>query len=378
VTASSYVISKELVKRGHEVTVFTTDVGNDPYSRLNVRDVNTLDGITVYYFKNISNILAFKHRILTPWKMLPALVRNIHRYDIVHINGLRNIHDIMAFFCAKNYDVPYIQQSHGDIPRIMAKKRLKWLIDVSFSYSLIKNAQKVIALNRWEAEQYKRIGVPEEKIAIIPNGINLSEYAELPPKGLFKRKFNIPESKKVILYLNRIDKIKGTDILVKTYAHLVKKMGYKDAILAIAGPDEGFLNEVKSIANALNVSDSIIFTGPLYGKNKLQAYVDSDVYLLSSRYETFPMTILEAYACSKPVIAFDVGGLKDLVIDRETGFLVEFGEVEKLAKSILNILNDENMAIRMGLRGKKFLKENFTIEKVVTSLEKIYNEVVSL
>jgi glycosyltransferase involved in cell wall biosynthesis len=94
-------------------------------------------------------------------------------------------------------------QVHGSLPRIGAKQQLKWIYDVLFGYRLLRDASKVIALTRVEAEQYRRMGVPEEKIAIIPNGIDLSEYAELPPKGVFKKKFNIPEDRKIILYLGQ-------------------------------------------------------------------------------------------------------------------------------------------------------------------------------
>jgi glycosyltransferase involved in cell wall biosynthesis len=100
------------------------------------------------------------------------------------------------------------------------------------------------------------------------------------------------------------------------------------------------------------------------------------MYALPSRYETFPMTLLEAYACGKPIVASRVSGLKDLVKDGETGLLFEPGNVEQLAKSIFNLLNGNDAAKEMGLKGKNFVRENFTIEKVVERLEKVYEEVV--
>jgi glycosyltransferase involved in cell wall biosynthesis len=114
----------------------------------------------------------------------------------------------------------------------------------------------------------------------------------------------------------------------------------------------------------------------LYGEDKLAAYVDSEVYVLPSRYEIWGMTVLEAYACGKPVVASKVGGLKDLVKDGETGLLFEPGNVEQLAKSIFNLLNGNDIAKKMGLKGKNFVRESFTIEKVVERLEKVYEEVV--
>ena len=376
VTTISYLVSKKLKERGHEVTVFTTDVGNNPHSRLKVRSTDMLDGVQVHYFKNINNLLAFKHRILSPLGMIPALIRNTRSYDIIHLNGLRNIHDIVGAYFAKKYRVPYVQQSHGDIPRVMSKKGLKWLNDALFSYRLIKNAARVIALNEWEAGHYKAIGVPKEKIAIIPNGIDLSTFLNLPPRGFFKKRFHVPENRKIILYLGRIDEIKGVDLLVRAYANLVRNMRYENTILVIAGPDEVFLNKIKSLAISLDILNSILFTGPLYGEDKLRAYVDSDIYVLPSKYETFPMSLLEAYACAKPVICSKVGGLKDLVINGVTGFLVEPTNTKELAEKMLYLLDNNDKAKEMGVKARRLVEEKFSIDKVVSRLEILYEEVL--
>jgi len=219
--------------------------------------------------------------------------------------------------------------------------------------------------------------VPEDKIAIIPNGIDLSEYAELPPKGVFKKKFNIPEDKKIILYLGRIHITKGIDFLVRAYAYLINEMHFKDAVLVIAGPDDGYLKEVRELTDRLGVSKRVLFTGPLYGRDKLEAYVDSEFYVLPSRYETFPMTILEAYACGKPVIASNIGGLRELVDDGKTGLLIDVGDVDQLARAIFSLLNNEVEIKEMGSMGRQYVKSNFSIEKVVEKLEKVYEEVSS-
>jgi len=153
-------------------------------------------------------------------------------------------------------------------------------------------------------------------------------------------------------------------------------MHFKDAVLVIAGPDDGYLKEVQELTNSLGVSKHVLFTGPLYGRDKLEAYVDSEFYVLPSRYETFPMTILEVYACGKPVIGSKVGGLRDLVADGETGLLVDVGDVDQLAKAILSLLNNEMDIEEMGSIGRQYVKSNFSIEKVAEKLEKVYKEVV--
>ena len=102
------------------------------------------------------------------------------------------------------------------------------------------------------------MGVPEEKIAIIPNGIDLSEYASLPPEGSFKKKFGIKEKEKIVLYLGRIHKIKGIDILVKAFANVIKKL---DSVrLVVVGPDDGYLSELQALIKALRIEDNVLIT----------------------------------------------------------------------------------------------------------------------
>ena len=150
-----------------------------------------------------------------------------------------------------------------------------------------------------------------------------------------------------------------------------------DVKLVAVGPDDGYLGELKALVKTLKIEDKVVITGPLYGRDKLEAYVDADVYVLPSRYEIWGMTVLEAYACGKPVIASKIGGLKDLVINRMTGLLFELGNVEQLMKSMLLLLNDQNKAEKIGLRGKQLVKENFTIEKAVDKFEVVYREIVA-
>jgi glycosyltransferase involved in cell wall biosynthesis len=370
----AYELSNKLSENGHRVYLFVTDKHKSNGVKKTVK-IN--DKFIIWHCNLLLKLLAYKYRFYiithTDQKILSEAIRSA---DIVHIHEHSSLFSIYAMKYAQRYGVPYVLQAHGSLPRTYSWQKLKWLYDELFGYKLLRDASKVIALNQVEAEQYKHMGVPEKKIAIIPNGIDLSEYAELPPKGSFKKKFNIPEDRKIILYLGRIHKIKGIDVLVKAYAHLKNEMNVNDAVLVVAGPDDGFLNEVKSLTYNLGIADSVLFTGPLYGRDKLEAFVDSEVYVLPSRYETFPMTILEAYACGKPIVASRVGGLKDLVKNEETGLLFEPGNVEQLAKSIFNLLNDNGAAKEMGLKGKNYVRKNFTIEKVVKRLEKVYKEVI--
>ena len=364
-------ISEKLVERGHEVVVYTSN-----FNRPNIQsETEHSNEVVVHFFRNVKPSVTRRLNVFVNASMIQTVREQLRSFDIIHLHEYRTFQNIVLHHYATKYGVPYVLQAHGSLPRIVAKQRLKWIYDVFCGYRLLRDASKVTALSQVEAQQYRDMGVPEEKIEVIPNGINLSEYTNLPHKGFFKKKFSIDGDEKIILYLGRIHKIKGIDFLVKAYAYLTKNMRHDDAILVIAGPDDGYLREVKSLVNSLGLNNKLLFVGPLYGRDKLKAYVDADLYVLPSRYETFPVAVLEAYACGKPVIASRVGGLKDLVINGVTGLLVEPGDVHRLANFIRFLLNDDERAEEMGLRGKQLVKENFTVEKVVDRLENLYRDI---
>ncbi|MEM2175664.1 MAG: glycosyltransferase family 4 protein, partial [Candidatus Micrarchaeia archaeon] len=147
-----------------------------------------------------------------------------------------------------------------------------------------------------------------------------------------------------------------------------------DTVLVIVGPDDGFLTEAKSLVSALGISNAVLFTGPLYGRSKLEALVDAEFLVIPSRYETFPYVLLEAYVCGKPVIASNVGGLSSLVVEGVTGTLFETGNFKQLADKMFQLLNDEYLIKEMGTKAKKLVKEKYSMEKISLQIEKLYSE----
>jgi glycosyltransferase involved in cell wall biosynthesis len=219
------------------------------------------------------------------------------------------------------------------------------------------------------------MGVPEEKIAIIPNGIDLSEYAELPPKGSFKKKFNIPEDRKIILYLGRIHRTKGIDFLIRAYAILKNKMNFKDAVLVIAGPDDGYLNEAKALANRLGILNSTVLTGFISSEYKLSALVDADVFVTPSFYG-FPMAFLEACAVGTSIVTTSLGDTLEWV-DGNVGYVAQ-PTPSDLAEAIYRIISDDELRKKFSRNCIEIVKSEFSIERVVEMLENVYEEALKV
>ena len=317
VNASYQIASKQ--SKDNDVKVISSDSCKErlkfPKGRYDV----DVDGIKVDYFRNLSNRFKLKTMLDTPLGAPFKIRKDIKGYDIVHIHEHRQTLAILASHFARKNNIPYIVQAHGSVLPFFQKEGLKNLFDKVFGFKMLHNASCVFALTEVEKEQYLKMGVDEEKIEIVPLGINLEEYENLPSFGKFRSKFNIGENDKLILFVGRIHEIKGLDLLIDAFNDLInqndgKNDGENDGEnslngidssiirLAIVGPDDGYLAELEEKIKECSLEENVIITGPLYNEEKQEALVDCDLFVMPSKYESFTTSGLEAMACSKPLV----------------------------------------------------------------------------
>lgn len=368
--AAAYLLSKELARRGHKVTVYTSDT-LDKHSRQKDKFVE-MGNIQVYYFRNLSNRLAWSRLIFNPG-MIPQLSKEAKNFDIIHLHGARNFQNIVAHHYAVKYHVPYVLQAHGSVVTFFQKGRLKKVFDAIWGYRILKDASKLIALTPVEVEQYKSMGISEHKISIIPNGINISAFENLPKRGEFREKYGLGDNQKIILYLGRIYWIKGLDLLANAFADILKDTS--EIKLVIVGPDDGFLPTLKKLIEGLEIEEKVLFTGPLFGRDKLEAYVDADVYVLPSVYEIFGVTVMEACACGTPVVVTDRCGIAD-IINGQAGLVVPYDQ-DQLSNAILRILSDAKIRRGFGEKGRLLVRERFNYSEIAEQVESIYLDVLT-
>lgn len=364
----SYNLAKALAKQGHDVTVFTSDTID---KRTRQKDLYVEhEGIKIHYFRNVSNLLAWHRYLLYPG-LIRALRDHIQEFDIVHLHGTRNFQNIVAAHYANKFGIPYVVQPHGSLPLHFGKQNLKRIFDMAWGDKILQNAEGIIALTPLEAEQVVKSGVNEDRVHIIANGIDLSQYENVPLHGEFRALHNIPSETYVILFLGRLHPIKGVDLLIRAFEIVSKEI--ENCVLVVAGPDDGSLSELKALAEELHLCEKVLFTGPLYGKDKFAAYCDSDIYVLPSYYETFPTTVLEAWAFKKPVIVTENCGIKDLVHD--SGQVVQPNPYD-LAAALREYLQLDSLRYRHGQNGYNKLHESLSIQATVENIFNIYQDMI--
>jgi glycosyltransferase involved in cell wall biosynthesis len=370
----AYSISKELVKRGHRVTVYTTDIKSQT-ERLIVPRIVDVDGIEVHYMRNLCMAPVKMSNLFLSPELISTCKSELRKFDIIHLHEFTTFQNVVVSHYARKYGVPYVLHAHGSV-LINGRKARKLLFNALFSHEILGNASRVIAISRAEAQQYMFMGVPKEKVSLIPNGIELSEYVKLPPKEFFKRKYDIQGNKQIILYLGRINKTKGLDFLVKAYAYMIKTMKCDNTMLVIAGSDDGYLVNVKQLVAALKISHKVAFIGMLSEEDKKCAFAGSNIVVNVEPKNVFGLVPLEAAACAIPVIVSKGNAICKIVSDGKFGYSVDYADVASLASSLRELLTDEELAENIGKNGRKYVFKNFSWSERVKECEQIYKEIV--
>ncbi|KKG07955.1 glycosyltransferase [Methanosarcina mazei] len=365
----AYDLSKSLVKNNHEITVFTT---NRSKKNINVKANRPLniEGIKVYYFDNLRKY--FPVKIVPIPYYLPIVARKeIQNFDIIHIHEHRSLMAIIVYYYAKKYNIPYVLQAHGSVLPFLQKQNLKKIFDIFFGYNILKDASKVIALNETEASQYQKMGVNPYKIEVIPNGIDLSDYNNVPKKGTFRAKNSISINDKIILYVGRLHRNKGIDLLVNSYSILIKNI--PDSKLVFMGPDDGFRIELELLCENLGVRENVLFTGFVDFDTKVAALIDSDIFVTPT-FSGFPVSFLEACVFGLPIITTTKGDNLDW-IDNKVGYVVPYND-EELSDAMFNILSDETLRKKYSDEANKLIETIFSMDVFINNVYAVYQKCV--
>jgi glycosyltransferase involved in cell wall biosynthesis len=362
---------KELVRRGHKVTVYCTNLFNKKRKIKPYTFENTIDGLRVVYF-DTWHIPWWPGTLGPIWlpKLSSFLARELPEVDVIHLNGYRNLMFLPIVDAARKLAKPIVTQPHGAIPVIVNSFTIKRLYDRLFGNTELDGVSTLIALQESERQQALARGISDECIKIIPNGLDLTERDQLPEPGYFRRRFGLDSDRPLILFLGRINRKKGADMLVEAFAQL----NGVEAQLAIVGPDDGQLMEVQRLIQTHNLTDRVILPGLLSGQDVMAAFQDADLFVLPCRADTFPVTIMEACLAGTPMVITNRCEIAHLVEGRIAD-VVPF-DTDKFAAAMITLLTDQSRYNQYRNNCPAVLADTFSIGAVVDQLENVYNQAI--
>ena len=296
---------------------------------------------------NTSSILSHKFSIVAFYKLYKIFKKN--KPSIVHSHGIWSLHNHWAVFLARRNNIPLIIHTRGMLMTDALKfKTVKKNIVMSlFQRKDIECADILIATSKAERDSLRDLGFLKP-IAVIPNGIEIKNQRNTYQERVALRQ----DRQRTVLFLSRIHPIKGLLNLVKAWSK-ISTNGWK---LRIVGPDtDGHLKDVVSLADELNISDTIEYLGEVFDEEKSRLYSDSDLFILPSFSENFGVVVLEALSYGIPVITTQNAPWSDLE-KYNCGWWVE-GTVDSLSRAIKDaiLLGDAKRNI-MSLRASEYVK----------------------
>lgn len=363
---------KSLHKQGFSVKVYSTSVVDPQRPHLSSRLPSREDvgNVTIKRYRPIFCILGY-------W-VTPTIMKDLltDEFDIIHAHSARSFQLDIAALVSWIRHRKLIVSPHGSLYSYgLASgqgKRLLFAAHNAILKLVFRRACKIIATSSDEENQFKRFGIDTEKIVCIPNFLDETQYAKLPPAGAFRTELGIGMHEKVILFLGRINEIKGLDVLLFAYSRIANNAS--DAWLVIVGPDGGYLSTIKKMLKGIVGSSHIVLAGPRFGVSKIQALVDSDFVVVPSNYESFGITAIEAFLSGKPVIASRVGNLPNLVRHNETGLLFDKGNVNQLAERLEWALENPKKLELMGDRARQLVLNLYSAQAVENALALLLSE----
>ncbi|MCW4008442.1 MAG: glycosyltransferase family 4 protein [Candidatus Bathyarchaeota archaeon] len=367
-----YFLSKSLARNGVKVYVVTCDFPDTPAHEV-------IDGVEVYRVDSYKNpapdFATWVYLMnLNMQREAAAIVNKVaDKIDVFHAHdwlvataciGLKHVFRKPLLTTMHSTEIGRRDGLHTDTERMIHETEA-WL-----TYE----AWRVICCSNYMVSHVKwAFGLPEDKLAMVPNGVNTSVYEGIEKENLkeFRAKFALPEEK-IVLYVGRLVYEKGIHVLINAVPKILEKVNAKFLIVGNGYMKDQLLN----IARSMRLEHKILFLGFVDEATLVKLQKCADVSVVPSLFEPFGIVALEAMAAKSPVVVSDTGGLSEIVEHDVTGVKVYPNNPESLAWGITKVLLDENYSRYVSENAYRKVRENFDWNRIAEQTMQIYRAVL--
>ncbi|GAB4025131.1 glycosyltransferase [Spirosoma gilvum] len=347
-----------VLRYGHQVDILSPiSPGEKPYT--------VPEGARLILCKRTPGISRFFREFSI--ELYQYLKNHIYEYDVIHCHGLWHFGTLAPFMLDRT--VAKVITIHGVLDRwVYAHNNWKkQLMDTLAQKAYLRRADLVQINNTDEQEDVLRyLGQQHPNVVIIPNGVKLSDFAQLPAKGTFRKKFNLPTDKKLVLFMSRLNVKKGLGILLPGFQAYVRT--HPDTVLAIAGSDDGYEATTRQFIEQHNLGESIRLVGMLTGDDKKAALADADLFTLPSYSEGFSMAVLEAMAAGTPALVSDRVGFGEAIRKHEAAGVLTSQTAEAVTEGLAHLLTNDLLRQQVAANATQMVKTYYDIDIVAKQL----------
>ncbi len=348
----------KLAARGHEIHFISYE---NP-TRLN----KYLDNV-FFHEVEIPHYPLFEHSLYT--LALAGKIIDVVKYEkleIIHAHYAipHAISGILSKNILKDTDLKLVTTLHGtDITLVGLEPAYHPLV----KYSL-DNSDAVTAVSQYLRTNTEQHFKPEKKIQVIYNSIDLDEYKRNPCPNI--KKSIAPNGEKILVHVSNFRPVKRVQDTIRILAEVIKTIPAK-LILVGDGPER---SDAEKLSRELGVAENVKFLG------KQHALVDllsaADIFLLPSQSESFGLSALEAMSCGTPVVASNIGGIPEVVIHGESGYVAELGDIERMAKYVIGLLCNDKKWATFSANSRRIAEDKFDSHHIVSKYENLYEELI--
>ncbi len=323
--------------------------------------------IDIHMIGPVYTPLALHHR------MNSCLEKLVGDADVIHIHALWEQIQHKGAVIARRKMKPYIIRPCGMLAKwSLAQKHFKKQLFLALRVRNNLNKASLIHFTTQMEKELASVLQLEANSIVIPNGLDLSEFSQLPELGRFRKKYPQTRGKLVIAYLGRLHYVKGLELLIPAFA----KVKSENTMLVIIGSgDNHYLKKIMSLVKQHGISDQVIFTGMLHGSDRIEALRDSDIFILPSYQENFGIAVAEALAAGLPVLISDQVNLQQEIRHAEVGAVFP-NHIDQIADTMVKWINDTELRKATAARSRPFVWENYDWDKIALQWKEMYRKIL--
>lgn len=312
----------------------------------------------------ITYLPCLNSRWFIPIPLISRVREAVEQTDVIHLMNHWTLLNVLVYFQARKQKKPYIVCPAGAMTVYGRSKIKKYFYQLIVGKRILRNASAAIAISPDEVRQLEGNGIDSKSIFQISNGVNEADF-DFTASSLFRESSGIGTSP-YILFLGRLNSIKGPDLLIEAFAKVCDNFQHN---LVIAGPDDGMEEQLKQLVLKLGLKERVYFTGHLGGDLKSSAYHGAELMVIPSRHEAMSIVALEAAVCATPVLLTEQCGFSAMA---DAGAAIESpATIEALSTGLTRILIDSCDLKKMGDQGRKFALENYSWSIMARHLESL-------
>ena len=364
------LLSDELKRLGYETVLVKGSEGEKEGNMMDLADSRGIKPVVVPELGREIGLINDIRAFLKLYKLIKK-----EQPDIVHTHTAKagTLGRITAWLAG----VPIIIHTfHGHVLTGYFGRLKSWCF-IQIEKVLARISTRLITLSDKLKEELVGMGIGNhDRFEVIPLGLDLKPFLNSSEhKGEFRNEFGLSGDAVLIGIIGRLVPIKGHRLFLEAARSVISEFGIRNSELKFVIVGDGELRkELESYAEELGVAENVIFTG--FRRDLPVIYADLDIVSLTSFNEGTPVSIIEAMASGKPVVAADVGGVSSLVKDSITGLLVRPGDTRSLTESLLWMVEKPEMREKMGAEGQRRIYPSHDISQLVENIGLLYSSLL--